>query len=153
MKDLHETFFNEKGMLAVIFRYDNNRLNSFTNGYQVQFETISNNEFRGNHYHYPKFAGEEFYLLRGYAALIACDLDISQIEMYLLKKHTTYYVPALIAHQIQNIGYLLNKKMDVELIISKHYNYQLENLQKPFIIPPDMIDKQLINLIENYGKL
>jgi oxalate decarboxylase/phosphoglucose isomerase-like protein (cupin superfamily) len=146
-QEIHEFFVNDNGKLNVIFRYDRNQLVKFQSGYQVQFETISPNETRGNHYHYPEFAGEEFFLVSGYAALIVSNLDSSLIEIYFLNKKTTYFVPALIAHKVQNIGYLLDKGEDVELIISKHYNNQVGNLQKPFVISSEITDNYLIHLL------
>lgn len=147
----HETYSNEKGDLNVIFRYDYSKLSLLTKGFQVQIETISPNEYRGNHYHYPELAGEEFFLVSGYVALIASNLDSSVIEMYLLKEKTTYYVPALIAHKVQNIGYIFNNNYDAAtLIISKHYNYKIENLQKPFVIPEKLTDEHLYKLVEGF---
>lgn len=144
----HELFINDKGKLNVIFRYEQNQLRSFQSGYQVQLETIKHGEFKGNHYHYPEYAGEDFFLINGYAALIVSNLDSSVIEMYLLRKQRTYFVPALIAHKVQNIGYLINNNEEVELIIAKHYNYKIENLQKEFVISSEKTNKHLINLIK-----
>ena len=147
-KTKHELYINSKGKLNVIFRYKNKKLKNFVNGYQVQVETIEENEFRGNHYHYPDFAGEEFYLLSGKAVLFASNLDNSIVELYLLEEHITYYVPAFVAHKIENINHLFQKSGPVHLIIAKHYNYSIENLQKPHNIPVK-IDPEIFKKLQN----
>ncbi len=56
----HEFFVNDKGKLSVIFRYKKDDLSVFSEGYQVQYETIECNEYRGNHYHYPELVVKSF---------------------------------------------------------------------------------------------
>jgi dTDP-4-dehydrorhamnose 3,5-epimerase-like enzyme len=129
-----EIYANTKGVLQVAFRYNPSDLSKMANGMQVQYENILENQFRGNHYHYPDFAGEEFFLIKGYALLITCDVNSENFELYLLKERVSYFIPAFVAHKVINIGNKFGNKEDVEFIISKHYNHSIESLQTPFEI-------------------
>lgn len=130
----HEQIDNAKGNLAVMFRYNKVDIKNLEMGLQIQFESISSGSTRGDHYHYPSFAAEEFFIISGNAVLIVSDIDRKFIEIYNLKKGTTYFVPGLVAHKVQNISQVLGNDEEVILVISKHYNYHIKNLQKVFII-------------------
>lgn len=145
-----EIYTNEKGILQVAFRYNPSDLNIMENGLQIQFENILENHFRGNHYHYPEFAGEEFFLIKGYALLIACDLKSEIFELYLLKERASYYIPAFIAHKVINIGNKFGSNDEVELIISKHYNHSIKSLQIPFEIKHKDLESTIEKLIIKY---
>ncbi len=68
--------------------------------------------------------------------------------MYLLKEQNTYYVPALIAHKVQNLSHFYNNREEVRLIIAKHYNYKIANLQKTHVIPSEITDGYIEQLIK-----
>lgn len=70
----HEIVKNATGVLAVTFRYRPELMSNFTDGLQMQFETINAGASRGGHYHYPENACERFYLLKGNFDLIVCDI-------------------------------------------------------------------------------
>lgn len=147
-----EIYTNVKGVLQVAFRYNPTDLNKMENGLQVQYENILENQFRGNHYHYPDFAGEEFFLIKGYALLITCDLESQIFELYLLKERVSYFIPALVAHKVINIGNRFDSKEEVEFIISKHYNHSIESLQTPFEIQHNDLEPaidEFVNKLKN----
>lgn len=150
-----EVYSNEKGVLQVAFRYNSADLNKMENGIQVQYENILENQYRGNHYHFPNYAGEEFFLIEGLALLIVCDLNSENFEIYLLKEGVSYFIPALVPHKVLNIGNKFLSKERVEILVSKYYNHSIKSLQTPFEIYHCDLDAAIDKLVAKvkYEKL
>lgn len=129
---------SETGVLQVPFRYTAKELSVLENGLQIQFETISPKQARGDHYHYPEYAGEEFYLLKGKVVLLAKDINDDKYELYALNKKISYYVPPYIAHKLINYS-----DIDAEVIISKFFNYAIKNQQVKYFIDKNAIENEL----------
>lgn len=143
VRESHETFNNERGVLNVMFRYDQDALRRYTHGFQVQFETIDFRRFRGSHYHSPESAVESFYVLRGHGVLLMCDLRRSTWEMYSLLRGITYTVPGLIAHKAFNVSHLLESRDTLELVVAKPFNYKIANFTDMLDMESEAVDTQL----------
>jgi len=144
--DYHES---ETGVLQVPFRYTTKELSQLKNGLQIQFETISPKQARGDHYHYPEYAGEEFYLLKGKVVLLAKDINDDKYELYALKEKISYYVPAYIAHKLINYS-----EIDAEIIISKFFNYAVKNQQVKYFIDENTVKEELSMLVaDKWGEI
>lgn len=122
----HEIVENETGILCVAFRFKPQDLGIFTDGFQMQFETIKIEASRGAHYHYPESAYESFYLLKGRCALAICNLRSMPnriCEVYHIEKGITYSVPGMIPHRAIN----LSDEEEVEIMVAKPFNYRIIN--------------------------
>ena len=118
----YEVVRNEKGILAVTFRYTPEALKIYSDGFQTQFETINPGFSRGGHYHYPETARESFYLLKGGFDLVVCDLEKTICEVYNILEGVTYHCPGMIAHKA-----ITTSKEQAEMVVAKPFNFDIIN--------------------------
>lgn len=125
----YEVVRNEKGVLAVNFRYTPEDLKRYPDGFQTQFETINPGFSRGGHYHYtfrqmfgPDSAIESFYLLKGSFDLVVCDLAKTICEVYNIKEGVTYHCPGMIAHKA-----ITTSQEQAEMVVAKPFNFEIIN--------------------------